>query len=176
MIASLAAVLAAALAMAGVIALALAGFRDGDRPDDATVTAVLKSVPHPDGPQRIVIATVRNPGAVPVLAGLSARRSRVPGWLGAGLSVTVPRRTRRRRYGPQAQATVGVVGPGDSAHWAVPVPGAGRRCDLIAVIGQSGGRLRVIRLPVATHAPGMAAARGGAGTGSRPWLGDGRAR
>jgi hypothetical protein len=175
-IASMVSLVAVTLVMAAAIALALAGFRAGDRPGDATVTAVLDDVPHPDGPQRVVVATVRNPGPVPVLVGLSVHRRRVPGWLGAGMSVTVPRRTRRPRYRPGVQATVGVVGPGESACWSVPAPRSGRHCHLVAVIGQSGRRLRVVTLPVSL-APARSAARGGgASTDPLSWLDDGRAR
>jgi hypothetical protein len=156
---------AAAAVMAVTVILASSGFRAGDRPGDATVTAVLGSVPHPDGRQRAVIATVRNPGSVPILVGLSVHRSRLPGWLGAGMSVAVPRRTGRRRHLPGGQATLGVVGAADSAYWPIPAPAAGRRCRLVAVIGQSGGRLRVISLPVAPEPAGTAAANRG---GMRP--------
>jgi hypothetical protein len=73
--------------------LVAAGLRAGDRPGDAAVAAVL--VP---GPRPAIIATVRNPGDVPVVAGLTVRRPLLPGWPGAGwpgagLTVRVPRRT-----------------------------------------------------------------------------------
>jgi hypothetical protein len=76
--------------------LVAAGLRAGDRPGDAAVAAVL--VP---GPRPAIIATVRNPGDVPVVAGLTVRRPLLPGWPGAGwpgagLTVRVPRRTTLR--------------------------------------------------------------------------------
>jgi hypothetical protein len=75
----------------GLIAVS-AGFRAGDRPGDVTVTAVLGSIAQPDGRWPAVVATVSNPGAVAVLAGLSVRRGRVPELFGGGVSVMVPRR------------------------------------------------------------------------------------
>lgn len=172
MIGSILTLLAVTVVVAAVTGLAMAGFRAGDRPGDATVTAALEWVSHPDGPRRVVVAAVRNPGPQAVLAGLSAHRSRVPGWLGAGMTVTVPHRTRRARYRPGAQVTLGVVGAGETGHWPVPAPGRGGRCHLVAVIGQAGGRLRVIRLPVAPAGTGTAARS----TGGRPWLDDGQVR
>jgi hypothetical protein len=163
---------AAASAIAAVAVLAFAGFRAGDHPADATVTAVLRTVPYPDGSQRMVSATVRNPGSVPVLVGLSVYRSRVPAWLGGGMSVTVPHWTGRRRYLPGAHATVGVVGPGDGACWSVPAPASGRHCHMVAVIGQSGGRLRVITLPVAPGPPSAAATAGSMRPDPLSWLDD----
>jgi hypothetical protein len=183
-IAFMASLIAAASVMAAATAVVIAGFRSGDRPGDATVTAALRSVPHPDGYQHVVRAAVRNPGSVPVLVGLSVYRSRVPAWLGAGMTVTVPRRTGRRRYLPGAQHTVGVVEPGESVCWPVPAPGpalasapasaAGRRCHLVAVIGQSGRRLRVITLPVTPDSAMAAAAAGSMPPDPLSWLDDSR--
>jgi hypothetical protein len=140
---------------AGVAVLALlcwcaaAGFRNGDRATDAQVSAVLRAAGQPDEPRPVVVATVRNPSGTPVLAGLSARRARVPDWLGGTLSVTVPRRTRRRKFRPGAYATVGIV-PGEATvRFTVPVPAAASRYRLTAAVGQSGGRLRVYHAYVA---------------------------
>jgi hypothetical protein len=136
---------------------AAAGFRSGDRPDDARITAVLRDAGQPDEPRPVVVATVRNPSRTPVLAGLSVRRARVPEWLGGGLNVTVPRRTGRRAYRPSAYPTVGIV-PGDATvRFTVPVPAAARRYRLTAAVGQAGGRLRVYRVHVArAHVPARA--------------------
>ena len=103
----------------------------------------------------VVIATVRNPADVPLMAGFTARRRLIPGWLEPGMSVTVPRRTTRRRYRASAQATVGVVPASGTGQFRVPVTAQARRYRLVAVLGQSGGRLRVHSVPVATRpAPG----------------------
>jgi hypothetical protein len=127
----------------------VAGFRSGDRPGDARVTAVLREAGQPDEPRPVVVATVRNPSRTPVLAGLSVRRARVPEWLGGRLNVTVPRRTGRRAYRPTAYPTVGIV-PGDTAvRFTVPVPAAAAAYQLTAAVGQAGGRLRVYRVRVA---------------------------
>jgi hypothetical protein len=163
---------ATAMVIAGGILVMNAGIRAGDQPGDATVAAAAGTVPAPDGPQRVVLATIRNPGQAPVLAGLTAYPSRLPGWLSAGMDVTVPHRTARRRYGPGTQQTVGVVGPGETACWPVPMPARGRTCHLVAVIGQSGARLRVIRLRVEPGPVPGAAPASGARTGPLSWLGD----
>jgi hypothetical protein len=124
--------------------LAIAGLRNGDRPGDAAVTAELAVARQPDGARPVVVATVANRSAVPLLVGL-----RVRGGLTAGaLSVRVPWRTGGRRYRAGGQDTVGVVPGWESAIFRVPVRGGGRRYRLTAVIGQSEGRLRVLTIPV----------------------------
>jgi hypothetical protein len=139
--------------------LAAAGLRTGDRPGDAAVAAEL--IP---GTRPAIIATVRNPGDVPLMAGLTVRRQLLPGWLDGGLTVRVPRRTARRKYLAGAQDTVGVVPARGQAGFrlAVPVtgpvagPGAQRRYRLTAGVGQAGGRLRVISVPVVSGGPAQA--------------------
>jgi hypothetical protein len=132
---------------AGALLLCQAGIRAGDRPGDATVSAGVGIAEQPDGRYRVVIVTVRNPGDVPVMVGLSVRRSGLLARLGGGATVTVPRRTMRARLLASQQSVVGVAGPSETAAWAVPVPPAARgRPQLVAVLGQP-GRLRVVRLP-----------------------------
>src|SRR5689334_5054463 len=137
--------------------LAAAGMRAGDRPGDAAVGAVLGP-----GPRPVIIATVRNPADVPLVAGLTVRRQLLPGLLDPGLTVRVPRRTTRRKFLAGEQDTVGVVPAGGQAEFRMTAPapltrtgltrtgraGTGRRYRLTAVIGQAGGRLRVIGVPV----------------------------
>lgn len=147
----------------GALFLCEAGIRAGDRPGDATVSAEIGNAEQPDGRYSVVIATVRNPGGMPVLAGLSVRRRGLLTGLDGGPRVTVPRRTTRARLLAGQQSVVGVAGPGETARWAVPVPAATRgRLQLVAVLGQA-GRLRVIRLrvrgPVRWMPAGAAAAR-----------------
>jgi hypothetical protein len=135
------------------------GFRDGDRPADATVSAVLRASGQPDEPRPVIVATVVNPSGTPVLAGLSAcpgRLDRLPAWLATSLAgaahpltVTVPRRTARAKFRPGTYATVGVVPASGTVRFPVPVDRAARRYVLTAVIGQSAGRLCLHRLPVA---------------------------
>lgn len=129
--------------------LMAAGLRNGDRPSDARVTAALGNAAQPDEPRPVVVATVRNPSGTPVLAGLSVRRARLPGWLAGGLDVTVPRRTARGRFRPGGYPTIGIVPALGTARFTVPVPASARRYLLTAVVGQAGGRLRVYRLRVA---------------------------
>lgn len=131
--------------MAGAIVMGLEGVRRGDRPGDVTISAVMSRFQHPDKRCPAAVVTVRNPGPVPVLVGLTARRSWAPSWLGAGpLIVRVPRLTNRGRLRPARQAVVGVIAAGDAGRWLVPVPRGGRARRVVAVAGQAGGRLRVL--------------------------------
>ena len=142
--------LALTITMAGFAAvlalgwgLVTAGLRSGDRAGDATVSAMVTDAGPP-----AVVAVVRNPGDVPLVAGFSVGRRRQPGWLDAGMTVRVPRRTARRKFRAGAHETVGVVPAGSWAEFRVPVRAPARRYRLTAVIGQAGGRLRVFRVPV----------------------------
>jgi hypothetical protein len=127
-----------------VCGLAVAGFRNGDRPGDAAVSAELATARQPDGDRPVILATVANRSAIPVMVGLRARRSLTLGTL----TVRVPWRTRARRYRAGGHDTVGVVLGWESAIFRVPVRAVGRRYRLTAVIGQSGRRLRVLTVPV----------------------------
>ncbi|HEY2523194.1 MAG TPA: hypothetical protein VGJ19_23990 [Streptosporangiaceae bacterium] len=172
-------VVAAAAALLALLAAGLKGLRDGDRPLDVTVRAApsraaCTGAGHPEGAPRSVLAWVHNPGPVPVLVGLSVRRSHLPGWLVPGLNARVPLRTRQPRFGPGAQDTMGVVAPGESEGWPVAAPATGRRGRLVAVIGQAGGRLRVITLAVPLSPAGPAASQP-AGTPARFPTSPGRA-
>ena len=129
--------------------LLAAGLRAGDRPGDAAVAVTLDP-----GPRPVIIATVRNPGDVPLVAGLVVRRQRLPGWFwrwpdGAGAQADRPAEVPGRGAGHR-----GVVPAGDrpSSGWR-PAPPGGRRYRLTAVIGQAGGRLRVIGVPVVSGGP-----------------------
>src|SRR5260370_40674275 len=84
-----------AMTLAGMIWLALAGFRYGDRPLDAVVTAELRQAAQPDESRPVIVAEVRNPSESAALVGLAARRPRMPGSLGGG-SRGGPHRTARR--------------------------------------------------------------------------------
>src|SRR5215475_4906605 len=122
--------------------LIVAGLRAGDRAGDATVTAA------GDPGQPGIVAVVRNPGDIPLVAGFSVRRRLLPGWLDAGMTVRVPRRTARRKFRAGAHETVGVVPATSQAEFRLPVAALARRSRLTAVVGQAGGRLRVVRIPV----------------------------
>jgi len=134
--------------LAALCPFAAVGFRNGDRPDDATVTARLRDAGQPDEPRPVVLATVRNPSPTPLLAGLSVRPARLPRWLAGAHDVTVPARTARRRLRPSAYATVGVVPAYGGARFIVPVTATARHYLLTAAIGQARGRLRLHRLHV----------------------------
>jgi hypothetical protein len=128
-----------------------AGLRNGDRPGDAKVTAVLATETQPDEVRPVIVVTVRNPSATPVLVALRARRALLPAVLAGPHGVSVPRLTGRGKFRPGAYATVGVAPAGGAAELAVPVTapvstGWARRYLLTAAIGQDGARLRVHRL------------------------------
>jgi len=131
------------------------GFRDGDRPADATASAVLRDSGQPDESRPVIVATVVNPSPSPALVGLSVRPARPawpPSWLtglGHPLTVTVPRRTARARFRPAAYDTVGVVPASATVRFPVPVGRAARRYLLTVAVGQPAGRLRLHRLRVA---------------------------
>ncbi len=142
---------------AGVLVLALlcwcaaAGFRNGDRPADTRVSAVLRDSGQPDESRPVVVATVQNRSGTPVLVGLSVRPVRLPAWLAGPLTVTVPRRTARKKFRPTGYATVSLVLAGATVRCTVPAETSARRYLLTAAVGQAGGRLRLHRL----HVPGV---------------------
>ena len=138
------------------------GLRNGDRPADATVTAVLRDAGQPDEPWPVILAAIGNPSATPVLAGLEARKARTPRRLTGGLNVSVPRRTARRKFRPSAYATVGIVPGGTTVSFAVPVSSSARCYLLTAAIGQAGGRLRLYHLHLAGGSAAPRAAAAGA--------------
>jgi hypothetical protein len=135
--------------LAALVMCGIDGVRHGDLPADARVSARVSGAGQPDEPRPVVVATVRNPSAAPVLAGLSVRRKRLPDLFTGGMTVTVPRRTGRRKFRAGSHATVGVVPAGASVQFTVPVRASARRYLMTAVVGQVGGRLRVYRLSVA---------------------------
>ncbi len=141
------AVIAAAGALAAVYRLAAAGFRNGDRPGDALVSAVLSTTgPATTGPATTGAAAgtavVRNPSGTPVLVGLTAGPARWPARLASPHAVSVPRWTLRGKFDPARYECVAVVPAGGAAEFAVPPCAA----VLVVAVGQEGGRLRVHRL------------------------------
>ena len=133
---------------------AAAGFRNGDTPGDARVSALLaagtgpaRTGPAGTGP--LIVATVRNPSGTPVLAALQVRRALLPAWLAGQTGIRVPRWTKGRKFRPGAYATIGVVAAGGAAEFPVPVPQRAHRYLLSVAVGQEGGRLRVHRLRLA---------------------------
>jgi hypothetical protein len=136
-------VFAAGLVVA--IAASMEGWRRGDRPGDVTVSAVMSRFQHPEMLCPAAVVTVRNPSSVPVLVGLTSRRSWAPSWLLPDpLIVRVPLLTTRGRVLPGRQAVVGVLAAGDAGRWLVPVPRGRIARRVVAVAGQAGGRLRVL--------------------------------
>src|SRR5579872_4480339 len=109
MLISVFAIIAAGGVLAVVYGLAAAGFRNGDRPGDALVSA---------GPAATVV--VRNPAGTPVLVGLRARPARRAAWPGSPHDVTVPRWTLRGKFDPARYQCVAVVPAGGAAEFPVP--------------------------------------------------------
>lgn len=164
----------AAVVLARMLALAAGHLRAALSPARAgwsDVTAAIEMVrlaPSALG-ESLVVTSVVNPGARPVLVGLSVRRRRCPGWLGRGQRARMVRRTTARRFRAGRQATIGVVAPGATGMLPVHFLAARGRYRVIAVIGQSDHRLRVISLPLAGWPavgawPGLASI-----TGLFPW-------
>src|SRR5262249_58449532 len=91
------------------------GLRNGDRPADATVRAVLRDAGQPDEPRPVILAAIGNPSATPVLAGLEARKARTPYRLSGGPDVPRPPRTGRPKFPPQPDANSGGVPRGTTA-------------------------------------------------------------
>jgi hypothetical protein len=135
------------LALAGLGWLVVLGFRHGDRPLDAKVSAELRDSGQPDEPRPVVVAAIDNPAGVVVLVGLAARASRIPALLRPG-SIGVPTLTARRGLRAGAYETVGVVPAHGTARFTVPVAATARSYRLVVAMGQSGGRLRLHRIAV----------------------------
>jgi hypothetical protein len=123
------------------------GMRNGDRPGDAQVSALVGT--GPGGGNPLIFASVRNPLGTPALTALRVRRGFIPGALIGRFTVRVPRWTKGRRFRPGAYETVGVVPAGGKAEFPVPVPERAHRYVLTVAVGQQGGRLRVYRLRLA---------------------------
>ena len=148
----------AIISLAGLCGLAARGFRIGDRPDDARVTAVLREARQPDATRPVAAVTVRNPSGTPILTGMSVRTGtphrslllpRVQEDVPVSVNVSVPRWTARRRFRAALYDTVGLVPAAADAEFTVPVPEDARRYVLTVVAGQGGRRLRVHRIALA---------------------------
>ena len=150
-------IIGAAGVFAGLFYCVAAGFRNGDRPGDALVTALLTTGAQPDEARPLIVVTVRNQSGTPVFAALTVRAALLPAGGAARHDVSVPRWTLRGKFRPGKFATVGVAPAGGAAEFAVPVPARARRYLLTAAVGQEGARLRVHRLrlgPVSSAAEG----------------------
>ena len=123
-----------------------AGLRNGDRPGDAEITALLSTGTQPDEARPVIVVHVRNPSGTPVLVALSARRALLPAPLTEPRGVSVPWLTGRGKFRPGKYETIGVAPADGAAELAVPVAVRARRYVLTAAVGQEGGRLRVHRL------------------------------
>jgi hypothetical protein len=146
------AALSIALALGGAVFVVAIDRRAAawSRPGDATVGMVVTVADRPSDGRTAFSVEIANPGSVPVLAGLSLRRALLPGgWK----TVSVARRTTRPHYQPDRQATVAVVPPESVSLVSVLVPSDHPRYRLAIMLGQSDGRLHVIRAPVTIERP-----------------------
>jgi hypothetical protein len=148
MIGLLIALAVAAAVFSGLCWCAVAGFRNGDRPEDSLVRAALRSSGQFGEERPVAIVAVLNPDAIPVLVAVAVRRALLPGPLAGAVSIAVPRRTARRAYRPGGFPTVAVVAGGQCTELAAPVTAAARRYLVTVLVGQAGGRLRVHRLRI----------------------------
>jgi hypothetical protein len=128
-----------ALLLAGVILMVPIGLRAGDQPGDAVLLAV-----EPLASARGVSVTVANPSGVPVILGMSLRRT------GLRLRFEGPHyvRVRSGRASSELLAgrreCIGVLGAGETQRFVLQGGlHPGRRAELVAVIGQM-HRLRTI--------------------------------
>jgi hypothetical protein len=96
-----------------------------------------------------VIVSIANPGTLPVLVGLTVRRQRCPGWLGLRHRTRVARRTVARRYRADRHRIIGIVPANAASVLAVPFSANRGRQRVVAIIGQSDHRLRVISTTIA---------------------------
>lgn len=136
------------ISLAGLLWLAVVGVREGDGLDDALLVAV---EPHPV--PRGVRATIANPGALPVIVGLSLRRPGLRLRLEGGVYVRIASGGTTGELLPSHQTVMGALAPGQSATFVVPAdPGLRRSAELAAVVGQR-TRLRTIHRLVPLPAP-----------------------
>lgn len=127
----------------GVLTLIPIGLRAGERSGEALVLTV-----RVDGSPRALQVSVVNPGAVPVIAGLSLRRPGLRLHLEGG-SYTRVRRGARPELLPGAQMALGAVAPGEIGSFTVLAPpGLKDRAELVTLVGQN-GRLRTLHRLVA---------------------------
>jgi hypothetical protein len=124
--------------LAGVLVLIPWGFRDGERAGDAHLLGVAPLS------SRELAVTMRNPGPVPVLVGLSLRRPGLRVRLEGGVYVRIGSQGQAAGRLPGRQAVLGVLEPRAVGTFVVRLP-AGVRNDweLVAVVGQQ-ERLRTI--------------------------------
>lgn len=126
---------------------------DRPRPGDTIVTGVLWIRAEQREQPTTVVVMLANPGRVPVLVGLSARRDLTPAWFGARAKTRAVWFTGRSRYRAGSQSAIGVVCSGATSRLPVQVPGGRRRLRVVALVGETDGRLRVITVRIATRPP-----------------------
>ena len=136
------AVLAVAFALGHV--LFVVGTRNGDRLGDASV-----GTGAPDASRRGISFVVRNRGPQPVLIGASLRRPKLRLFSDPGQSVSVPRRTSRRKLLAGHHTVVYAIPAREAQTLSVPFPRRSiwRRAELVVAIGEP-DRLRVVRQSV----------------------------
>lgn len=143
-----------AVLLVGVLVLIPLGLREGEKPGDAVIVAIAPGRGRPGWScapatrSRVVKVTVRNPGALPLLVGMTLRRPRFRLHLETGTYVRLRTRRATADLLPSRQATVGVVRPNEDASFEVAANRRlGRRAELVVVMGQP-GRLRTVHRAV----------------------------
>jgi hypothetical protein len=129
----------AVLLLAGVSVLVPVGIRNGDQAGDALLLDV-----EPTAAPRGASVTVTNPGPVPVILGLSLRPAGARMRLEGQHYVRVRNGRTTSDLLAARQTSIAVLEAGETETFVIPaeVP-AGRRAELVAVIGQA-RRLRTI--------------------------------
>jgi hypothetical protein len=127
------------LAIVGVVAIL--GFRDGDRDEDARVDVHIVASPAPDGRVLEAVIVVRNPAPAAVLGSARITRAtplaRLVSFPSAVRTVTLHRRSLGER------AVLGAVPAHSSRTWRVPV-GDDHALHRVQVwLDQPGGRSRI---------------------------------
>jgi hypothetical protein len=139
-------------------------------PSDATVTILRVHVAPRGRGESSVTTLIANPGPCPALAGLSVSRQRVPAWLGGDARARIARRTARRRYRADRQATIGIISANGIGVLTVHFTAIRGRYRIVALIGQPDHRLQVTSMPLVARGGKNSRSRGAALTDLFPWL------
>jgi hypothetical protein len=148
----------AALLLGGVVVLTALGLRTGDRPGDVLLLDV-RAHRAPRG----ATVTVTNPGAAPVILGMSLRRAGARLRLEGVAYVTIRTGKTDPHLLADRQARIGVLDADETRTFRVPArPDLGRRAELMVIVGQR-GRLRIIHRLVVLPEPQSGAGAGRSG-------------
>ena len=139
----------ALLLLGGVITLIPLGLRAGDRPGDLVLLDA-----EPSTAPRGAMVTLTNPGATPVILGMSLRRAGPRLRLESGSYVRVMTGRTTAELRAQQHTSVAVLEGGETQTVVVPAGArVRRRAELVLVVGER-DRLRTIHRLVVLPLPG----------------------